>query len=112
MASTSWATSLQHKVDIPTDCLRQSKVRLLITPDGDVAMNGNPISRAGTSRIDDIRFFGTYPSDTAPLMGEMTLLSNLDSGIKLEGVWVSAAGLIPTRQSLKIESPSQVVELF
>ncbi len=112
MASTSWASSLQHKVDIPTDCLRQPKVRLLITPDGDIAMNGNSISRAGTSRIDDIRFFGIYPSDATPLLGEITLLSNLDAGIKLGGVWISAAGLIPTRQSLKIESPSQVVELF
>ncbi len=111
-AASTWATSTAHKVEIPSNCLNQPLVRLLITPYGDVALNGNAISRAGTSRIDDIRIYGMYQSNAAPLMGNLNLVANSDHGVTLTGSWQSAAGLIPVSQSLKIESSSNVVEHF
>ena len=111
-ASATWALSAALRVEIHPDCLDQPKVRLLITPDGDIAMNGNPIARSGTSRIDEIRIFGKYGISTAPLMGALKVLSNDESGIILMGSWISAAGLIPNRQSIKVVTAFGVTENF
>jgi hypothetical protein len=111
-ASASWSTSTVKNVEIPSACLGQPNVKLLITPDGNVAINGNSISRSGTSRIDDIRLYGKYDSKIEPLMGKLKLKTNYDHGVVIEGTWISAAGMLPSRQSVKVVGPQNEVEIM
>jgi len=112
VASASWSTSTLKNVEIPSACLDQPDVKLLITPDGNVALNGNPISRSGTSRIDDIRLFGKYNSIFEPLMGKLKLKKNDDHGVVIEGTWISAAGMLPSRQSVKVVGVNDEIEMY
>ncbi len=111
-ASSTWANSIVQLVELPSPCLDQPQMKLLITPVDDVAMNGNPISRSGTSRLDDVRLYGSYEVGSLPLMGDLILSSNVDAGVTLVGRWISAVGKWPTTQSLKLESQGQVDEKF
>lgn len=103
-ASATWALSVVQRVEIHPDCLNQPRVRLLITPDGNTAMNGNPIAISGTSLIDEIYILGKYVTGAAPLMGQLKVLTNSDGGLKLMSSWISAAGLIPSKQSINVVS--------
>ncbi len=111
-AASVWATSTIQSVELPAPCLNQSLVKLLITPLEDVALNGNSISRSGTSRLDDVKLYGNYFDGSLPLMGDPQLSDNSDAGVSLTGKWISAIGKWPSRQSLILESKGNVEEKF
>lgn len=100
--STTWAQSQLRRVRLADACLNQKSVRIRITPVADIAVNGNPISRSGTSRLDDVHIYGTFHSGAMALMGEINILSNDDDGVRMMGSWISSAGRLPTSQYLEI----------
>ncbi len=103
-ASTTWSQSHLQRIRLADACLNQKYIQIRITPASDTAVNGNAISRSGTSRLDDVQIFGTYNSGAVALMGELQIVSNDDNGVRLIGSWISSAGRLPLSQYLEIES--------
>jgi len=101
-AGSAWNTTKLYTVFLPKQCMGQTEVDVHIAAIGLTALNGNPVSRSGTSRLDDLTFRGKRAPDAGMLLSSPAVIMITDDSTLLATHLISTGGDYPIRRYLKL----------
>jgi hypothetical protein len=101
-SGSSWNTSERYTVPIPKDCLGKENIDIHIAAIGNTALNGNPVSRSGTSRIDELTFWGKQSSNAGILLSHPKVVYVKDDSTTLATHLISTGGDYPVKRFVKL----------
>lgn len=106
VSQSTWALSGLQTVSVPLECLGHSRVDLRLMMANNISINGNTVSRTGTSRIDDVLISGQFGSFQDPILERPSVLVNIDDDLVIQTHVIAAAGYVPVGRFLQMESDS------
>jgi len=106
LSQSTWNLTGSQTVSVPDECLGYPRVDLLLLMESDISVNGNMVSRTGTSRIDDVLLSGQFGSFQDPILDIPLIIRNADNELVIQSNLVAGAGHVPIGRYLHLESDS------